>query len=343
MDWNDYEALFRESAKKNGKSEKYCEEWLAYAKKLWENRLPIIYTQEHLCGLLGYSMSYVYAASNAPEHFYRKFQIPKKAGGVRQITEPLPSLKEIQRWVLDNVLDKLEVSPYAKAYIKGKSIKDNVRFHRNQKMVLSLDIKDFFGNLSANMVYEKFLDVGYHKDIAMMLTSLCCLKGSLPQGAPTSALLSNILMKPFDDAVARYTTENKIRYTRYADDMTFSGDFDVLELLRYVRRELKRLGLSLNNDKTRLRKQGQRQEVTGIVVNCRPQLSKNLRKKIRQEIYYIQRYGLNSHLEFIGEKRQNYLQHLQGVIGYALFINPKDKEMEEYSQTIKRLMNEYRE
>lgn len=339
MEWSKYEKNFREIAQKHDKNEKYCEKWIGYAKKLWEHNVPIVYNQEHLSKLVGYAPVYVYAASNSPEHFYRVFEISKKSGGKRQIAEPLPSLKEIQKWILHNVLVKMEVSPYAKAYIKGKSIKDNVRFHRNQEMVLSLDIHDFFGSLSSKLVYEKFVEVGYNEDVAMMFTGLCCLNGSLPQGAPTSAMLSNVLMKPFDDAIAAYTVKRKIRYTRYADDMTFSGVFDCVDLIRYVRGNLKLLNLKLNKDKTRLRKQGQQQEVTGVVVNHHPQMSKKTRKEIRKNIHYIKKYGVESHLEHIGENRQNYLQHLQGVIGYALFINPKDKELREYRDYLRELLN----
>lgn len=279
MEWNEYQKRFIESAQKAGKSDRYCIECLKYAEQLWKRRLPIIYSQEHLCFLLGYSPIYIYAVSNGPESFYRKFEIEKKNGGVRKISEPLPSLKEIQKWILNLILSQMEISPYAKAYVKGKSIKENVRFHRQQKKVLSIDVEKFFDNLSSWLVYQKFLEVGYGKDVAIMLTNLCCLNGALPQGAPTSALLSNILLEKFDDKIAEYTKARKIRYTRYADDMTFSGDFDELELIRYIRKELAVYGLKINEKKTRVRCQGQQQEITGIVVNSKPQISKQKRKK----------------------------------------------------------------
>jgi len=337
MEWDQYERAFLREAGRNKKSAQYCEKWLRYAKRLFDNNLPIIYNQEHFCMLVGYKQEYVYAASNSMRPFYRSFYIAKKNGGNRRICEPLPNLKEIQKWILLNVLEKMEASPYAKAYIKGKNVRENARFHKRQKKVLSLDVHDFFGSISSFLVYEVFVKVGYESDVAMMLTQLCCLDGCLPQGAPTSALLSNIIMKHFDDNIAKFVNEKKIRYTRYADDMTFSGDFDEKEVIRFVRKKLKKVGMTLSEEKTRVRYQGQQQEVTGIVVNDKLQLSKKKRKKIRQEIYYIKKYGLQSHLEYIQEGRRNYLEHIKGEIAYALFINPKDFEMKQYFEYIKAL------
>ena len=90
MLWNEYRTAFTEAARKSGKSKEYCEKCLSYAENLWNHSMPVIYTQEHLCGLLGYLPKYVYAAANAPESFYRQFSIPKKNGGMRLISEPLP-------------------------------------------------------------------------------------------------------------------------------------------------------------------------------------------------------------------------------------------------------------
>ena len=334
MLWNEYKTAFTEAARKSGKSKEYCEKCLSYAENLWAHSMPVIYTQEHLCGLLGYLPEYVYAAANAPESFYRQFSIPKKNGGMRLISEPLPNLKKIQKWILENILYRAEVSPYAKAYIPGKSIKDNVRFHRRQKKVLSLDIKQFYDHLTDWMAFQFFIENGYEESVAMMLTGLCCMKGCLPQGAPTSATLSNLLMIKFDEKVGMYCRQEKIRYTRYADDMTFSGDFDELKVIRFVRNNLKPMGLRLNEKKTRVRKQGQQQEVTGIVVNYKTQLPKSVRKEIRKNMYYICKYGLESHLSHIGSEQQNYLDHIFGQIGYALFINPKDQEMKRYRQIL---------
>ena len=151
--------------------------------------------------------------------------------------------------------------------LKKKSIKENARFHKRQEILLSLDVKKFFDSITSDKVYKVFSSLGYQEDIVVMLTNLCCLNGCLPQGAPTSPIISNIILKKFDDEVGKFTNEKKIRYTRYADDMTFSGDFNPGQIISFVKNRLYELGLKLNEEKTRTRKKSQRQEVTGIVVN----------------------------------------------------------------------------
>lgn len=293
MNWDNYCLEFERQAYKTGKSKEYCEKWLEYAYKLYVKGLPIIYNQEHLCELFGYKQEYVYAASNSPIHFYRKYEIQKKSGGTREISEPLPSLKEIQRWILDNLLEKIEVSVYAKAYVKNKSIRENAKFHKKQRILLTLDVEKFFDSLSSKKVYEVFSSLGYAEDVVVMLTNLCCLNGCLPQGAPTSPALSNIILVEFDNKVGNFTKERKIRYTRYADDMTFSGDFLPEEVINFVKKNLRLLGLKLNEKKTRTRRENQRQEVTGIVVNEKMQLPKDTRKKLDRKCIILKNMDWN--------------------------------------------------
>ena len=339
MKWEDYKHNFINTAKQSDIRDKDITRYLEYAQYLYEQNLPIIYDQRHLCCLLGYKEEFIYSICNDSEKFYRHFSIRNKNDKQRQIYEPLPELKNIQSWILHNILDNCIPSDYAKAYRKNYSLKDNVRFHRNQKKVLCLDIKSFFDFVSSWMVYQFFLELHYREDVAMMLTSLCCRNGCLPQGAPTSAALSNMVMKEFDENVAQYCLERRIRFTRYADDMTFSGDFKEIEVIRFVRSECKKLSMNINDEKTHVRKQGQQQRVTGIVVNEKIQVPLSLRREIRQNMYYIEKYGLDSHLHYIHEKRQNYLQHLLGQIEFALFINPNDKKMSEYKEYLLNYIN----
>ena len=169
---------------------------------------------------------------------------------------------------------------------------------------------------------------------AVILTRLCCLRESLPQGSPTSAYLSNLVMLQFDNNISKYCTANNIRYTRYADDLTFSGDFDIAALLYLVDKELKYLNLRRNPQKLKVMRRGDRQKTTGIVVNEKQQLPREYRMKIRQEVHYIQQFGLDDHLAHTRATRSNYLDHLIGKIEYALFINPKDEKMKSYLENI---------
>jgi RNA-directed DNA polymerase len=127
-----------------------------------------------------------------------------------------------------------------------------------------------------------------------------------------------------DHRLSGYALKNRIRYTRYADDLTFSGEIDVGALINLVIKVLADEGLSLNVKKTRLMLEHNRQEVTGIVVNEKMQAPREVRTKLRQAIYYIEKYGMDSHMEFTSESRANYLNHLRGIANFILFVNPKD-------------------
>ncbi|MBO5869993.1 MAG: RNA-directed DNA polymerase [Clostridia bacterium] len=172
---------------------------------------------------------------------------------------------------------------------------------------------------------------------------LCCLNDTLPQGAPTSPYLSNLRLISLDEKISKYTSSKSIRYTRYADDLTFSGDLNPHHLINDISKMIFNEGFSINPEKTRVARENARQEVTGIVVNSHMQLSKEKRKQIRQQVYYIKKFGLESHLEHIGENRAHYLNHLLGQINFALFINPKDDEMKQYFDIIRIIMNNQNE
>lgn len=336
MNWNEYENNYIRLAKLNSKSDEYCIKQLEYAKRLFEQDLPVIYNQEHLCRLVGYAKEYVYAVSNSPNCFYRTFSILKKNGKERVINEPLPSLKEIQDWILKEILVKISISPYAKAYVTGRSIKDNARFHRRQNKVLTMDLKDFFPSITFGRILNVFKKVGYRESVAVMLANLCCLNNELPQGAPTSPALSNIIASGLDYKIADFLKGKDVRYTRYADDLTFSGDFNEGDMIKNIERIVCRQGFNVNHSKTRVRKRNQRQEVTGVVVNEKLQVSRELRRRIRSDAYYIEKYGLSSHMDRTNQTKRNYLYYLIGISSYALFINPYDDKMKKYLNVFKK-------
>lgn len=340
MDWEKYKQNMVHSAGKQKKDDVFVSAYLSYAKKLFDQGMPVIAQPSHASALMGMKHGYVCKMAYSPEHFYRRFTIQKANGKEREIHEPLPDLKKVQRWILDEILSKAVVSPYAKAYVKGRNLKHNARFHRAQKALVTLDIKDFFPSVKIHDVYRIFEALGYQRNIASFLAHLCCLNGSLPQGAPTSPCLSNLRMKDFDEKVSLYCTDHGWRYTRYADDLTFSGSRSIRDLITHVSRCVFDNGFQLNPEKTRVARTNACQEVTGIVVNHHMQVPKKNRKAIRQQMHYIIKFGLDSHLEYTGEKRSNYLRHLLGQINFALFVNPKDKELQEYAAILKHIYHD---
>lgn len=341
MTFDLYRKKYISEAKKVKLSKEKIDDNLRYAESLFKKGMPIIYDQEHLSLLVGYESYFVLGISNEPEKFYREFEITQRNGKKRIINEPMASLKEIQRWIKYYILDRIEISSYAKAYRVGYSIKDNARYHRKQDVIISVDIKNFFGNIKIKRVYNVFSDCGYTAEVAMLLAKLCCLDDCLPQGAPTSPVISNIVMRDVDHRLASIANKRNLRFTRYADDITFSGEIkekDVDNVLKNITNVLDRKRLYLNDKKTKILKKHQRQMVTGIVVNEKMQVSRSKRKKIRTQMHYIEKFGLENHLKTTGENRSNYVKHLHGLIQYCLFINPKDKDMRGYLEVIKQYM-----
>ncbi len=284
----------------------------------------------------------IYSISNNIKNNYRIYKIKKRNGKYRTIYEPNILLKHIQSQILVNILNNKAISKYAKAYHKGVSLKDNVIPHINKKVILKLDIKDFFENISFYDIYNSCFPIEYFpKSVGMILTYLCTYDDHLTQGSPTSAYISNLVMKDFDEEIGSWCEINNIAYTRYSDDMTFSGDFNPSEVITKVRKLLIKLGLELNDNKIHVVHKSCSQRVTGIVVNEKAQVNAKYRNKIRQEIYYIKKYGLNSHLQKNGIKvsPKHYLNVLSGKILYVLQINSNDQEFINYRQFVIDLKN----
>ena len=282
----------------------------------------------------------IYAIGNNVESNYRVYKIKKKSHGYRTIYAPNKNLKYIQRQILNNILNNKSISKYATAYHKGISLRDNAIPHINKDVVLKLDIKNFFESISFGDVYNACFAIdSFPKSVGMLLTYLCTYSDHLTQGSPTSSYISNLVMKEFDEELGSWCEENDISYTRYSDDMTFSGYFNPSEVIIKVKKMLHKLSLELNDKKVHVVYKSARQDVTGITVNEKVQVNIKYRKDIRKEIYYIRKFGLSSHLERrnIKSNKDKYLDTLYGKILYVLQINSNDKEFIEYKDYIGQL------
>lgn len=278
----------------------------------------------------------LYAIANNKENNYRIYKIKKRNGKYRTIYEPNSLLKEIQRNILENILETRSVSKYCKAYYKGAKLKDNASIHIDKKIVLKLDIENFFPNITFMNIYNSCFSIEYFpKNVGMLLTYLCTCNDYLTQGSPTSAYISNLVMKKFDEDIGTWCDRKNISYSRYSDDMTFSGDFDVTEVIKLVREKLGKLGLNLNDKKTCVIDRSKCQRVTGLVVNDKVNVSNEYKKKIRQEMYYINKYGIKEHMNRINVvDKSKYINSLMGRINYVLQIDSNNKEFIEYRERI---------
>lgn len=265
----------------------------------------------------------LYTVSNQIETHYHPVVIPKKSGGRRKLLVPDALLRTIQRNLLHHVLEEFQISEFACAYKKGTSIVDNARPHVGAKLVLKLDIQDFFDQITWILVYQNaFPGTHFPPAIRKMLTEFCCVRDRLPQGAPTSPTVSNLVMRPFDVHMGEWCREREIRYTRYCDDLTFSGAFEPEEVIRKVRGFLQVYGFELNRKKTRVLGRGNAQSVTGIVVNEKAQVSRAYRRKLRQEVYLFDRYGIKTAEGPKNDERER--RRLLGKMRYVLSVNPED-------------------
>jgi len=310
---------------------------LSYANPLLEKNLPVVYNIHHLSGLVGYNVSYLKRAVKFSKYFYREFEIEKSNGKKRKLHEPLPSLKEIQLWILNEILYKLKVSRYAKAYVPKRSIKEHTIYHTDEPFVLTLDIKNFFNSIHFDSVESLFKSIGYSEKMSNLFTKLCFRENELPQGAPTSPYISNLILKDFDIKVSKYCINNDVKFTRYADDLAFSGNLKADEIKELVTDELFNIGLKLNYKKSKLMRPNQPQLISGIIVNKKAQLPKKVRNSLRNELFFIKKFGLQSHLERTNQEKPNYLKHLKSKINYVLQINPRDEEFVEYRKYLNEL------
>lgn len=279
----------------------------------------------------------LYVISNNIKKNYKVYKINKRNGKKRIIYEPSPTLKYIQRQILNNILNNKSISKYAKAYHKGISLKDNALPHVDKKIILKLDIENFFPNISFWNIYKSCFPIEYFpKKVGMLLTYLCTIDDYLPQGAPTSSYISNLVMKEFDEELGYFCESKNISYTRYSDDLTFSGNFNPSEVINEIKKLLRRLDLTLNKEKIHIISNNKSQKVTGILVNKKVQVDKKYRNKIRQEVYYINKYGLESHLEKINYQldKDKYLANLYGRILFCLQIDPSNKEFINYKKMV---------
>lgn len=308
-----------------GYGEKYVDRCVRYASRLLENGLPVIFDTKHLSLLIGIRPGDLTKMIFAEEPFYRQISIPKKAGGIRQLDIPSYDLKYIQHWILKNILYKIPISNYAYGFQLNKSILDNASVHTNKHCVINIDIKDFFPSISFERIFRIFAYYGYTKEVSFILSKLCTYKGKLPQGSPASPYISNIVCLKLDARLASLAKTYKAEYSRYADDITFSGKADIKSILPPTHKIIRDEGFNLNKDKTRVLYANQRQEVTGLIVNgSRVRIPRVYKRKLLQELYYCSKYGVEDHLKKIGCDKAFYKEHIYGKIYYIKMVEPEE-------------------
>ncbi|MGN3961853.1 retron St85 family RNA-directed DNA polymerase [Burkholderia gladioli] len=239
---------------------------------------------------IGVSARLLTSIGKFPNRHYRRFQIPKANGTNRDIASPRIFLKTIQYWIKDYLLYRLPVHETCYSFISGVSIEDNAACHAGKNFVATIDIRDFFGSITLENVQTVMRRAGHTISLARIVAKLVTLDGSLPQGAPTSPIISNSYLFDFDRAMSMWCAKRGCSYTRYADDITISGETrsEVQRCVDHAEYRLNRYGLRLNEGKTRLQSRGARQVVTGLVVNELAQPSREQRRMVRAMLHRYQ-------------------------------------------------------
>lgn len=311
--------------------------------KLLKQGLPLIRSSLELAEKLGISLSRLkwltYHRSAATLCHYARFTIPKKSGGLREISAPKPQLRQAQTWMKEAILDRIPLHHAAYGFVVGRSTVDNAKQHLKQNVVVKMDLEDFFPTIDFWRVRGVFQSFGYSEAISTLLALLTTepprteieFEGTsyyvsvgerqLPQGACTSPALTNIICRRLDQRLSRFAQKLGFVYTRYADDLTFSGEKveKIGYLMKKVRAIVESEGFRVNDQKTRVLRSSGRQRVTGIVVNEKPNLSRKELKNFRALLHNVEKNGLEK------ENRSNhpyFWEYIKGYVSYVRMVRP---------------------
>jgi RNA-directed DNA polymerase len=309
-----------------------------------ENELPVIDKPAKLAEAMGLSVPELkwlsFHRDLSEQVHYRRFTIPKRDGSARAIWAPLPKLKAAQRWILHNIVERLPVHGASHGFLAGRSIATNAAMHVGAKVVVKVDLKDFFPTVTIRRAKGIFRKAGYRDPIATLLALICTEAPReiverdgktyyvalgprcLPQGAPTSPALTNTLCLRLDRRLTGLSRKLGWRYSRYADDLTFSlpeghpGKPGLGKLLGSIGRIASDEGFRVHPKKTRVSRKGGRQKVTGLVVNGggAPRVPREWKRQIRAAIHNLGRGK--------GLKEGETLGRISGYAAYIYMTDP---------------------
>jgi hypothetical protein len=309
--------------------------------------VPPIPTVAKLRELLGIKsprqLGYFLLASDQENGPYTKFTIPKRDGSEREICAPKKQLRWVQRQILEKILAKVRVHEAAHGFITGRSTVTNAVNHKGAALLLKFDLTDFFPTIHYYRIVGLFASLGYYvgdgrfsssdesKQVAPTLSRLCCYTpepsqwggARMPQGAPTSPAISNIVCRRLDARLAGLAKRNEGVYTRYADDLTFSfkkAEVDLGRFRWWVDQVCHQEGFFVNQSKFRVIRASQRQVVTGIVVNDELHIPRAARRRFRAILHNCRKHGIESqargHARFAG--------YLRGFASYVHMVQPEE-------------------
>ena len=356
--------LYKQEGLKLGRPESLLDVSIAHSEEVINSQynLPSILSLKHLSKRTGvnYRKLREYVACGDYDA-YKRFSIRKRSGGRRFIRVPAPPLMRTQKWINEFILKDIPVHPASHAFKMGSSIRDCAIKHCGAKWLIKVDVMDFFESVSEIQVFRIFKELEYQPLVAFELTRLCTiatpwrsprqhyenwrvrkynesipeynrdLLGYLPQGAPTSPLLSNLIMRNHDAELDEIAANYGLIYTRYSDDLIFSTRSKTLnrviakEVVHKVYGILSQAGFRPQYRKTKIIPPGSKKIVLGLNVDgTMPRLQKEFKDRLRQHLYYLEKLGPVEHFN-----RRSFDSvwgmkcHVRGLIDYANMIEPE--------------------
>lgn len=240
---------------------------------------------------------------------YRCFAVPKRNGGRRIIEAPSKELADIQKQILKKILYRNQIWHSDKAahgFLPGRNILSNALTHKNASVIVRIDLKDAFRSTKEEMLLNHLKEYFTEKG-AKILVKLCCYKKHLPQGAPTSPMLLNYVLSALDGKLNKTADFMGWRYSRYADDLTFSciklneHTVGIGKLIERVKSMIKIYGYKINKEKIRVYRKNRAMRVTGLVLNSgKPTISRKFRRIVRAKVHNFITGGIGNEKEILG-------------------------------------------
>jgi RNA-directed DNA polymerase len=311
--------------------------YLAYLREMNAKALPPIFEGDHLARLLGVTPLELISLTQSQEWHYRTFTIPKRSGGRRPITVPSALLLHTQRWIRLNILDQVAVHEAAQGYVPGRSHLANAKAHLEGREILTVDIESFFPSITERRVIGLFGSFGYPPNVSYLLSRLCTYAGEIPQGAATSPALSNLVMRVVDARLSGLARSTGLIYTRYVDDITFSGARINKKIEDIIRMVLREEGFQLNDGKTRYYK-GSKKIVTGVSVSSgRLKLPRQARRQLKNDAYHLLRRTRPTEGPVEPPRDPLEMERLMGRLAYWLSIESENKTAASLFKEIREL------
>lgn len=286
--------------------------------RLVEQGLPPVSSKSALAVLFGYSPRFVTAMCKAPRRFYRTFSIPKGNGKLRRIDAPRVALKVLQKWISYYISRAVSWHPSVFGFVPGRSAVEGAARHCGADWAFSSDIQDFFPSTSQELVRKALIRLGYSEKGAVVISELACIRGGLAQGSPCSPPLANLCFSDCDEKLVGYAKQHGLVYTRYADDVTFSGTGNPpADVQSFVTEAVRGEGWKISEEKTHLACLPKRIKVYGLIVSGpKPRLTKGYRNRLRRLAYGMEK-GFFDPLSFQWMAAQGHLAYARSVAKFV--------------------------